>query len=171
MISILLTSFWYFLPAGIANVIPPLASHVPILKKWSTPLDLGHSFRNIRIFGDHKTIRGFTSGLVCGTLTCLLQAQIIPMPYNPIVLGFLLSFGALSGDAIKSFFKRRTDIKPGKTWFPFDQLDYIIGGLFISSLYYIPPVSIYVGVFLLYFGLHLLFSYIGFLLHLKSQPL
>lgn len=171
MLSILFTSFWYFLPAGIANLVPPLASHLPILKHWATPLDLNHTYKGIRIFGGHKTIRGFVVGLICGTLTCLIQAQIIPVSYNPVMLGFLLSFGALGGDAVKSFFKRRTAIEPGKTWFPFDQLDYIIGGLLVSSFYYIPPLSIYLGIFLLYFGLHLLFSYIGFLLHLKPQPI
>jgi CDP-2,3-bis-(O-geranylgeranyl)-sn-glycerol synthase len=171
MISILIFSFWYFLPAGIANMAPPIAAHISFLRRWDTPLDFGKTYRGIRIFGGHKTLRGLLVGLLCGTLTCILQAQIIPVPYNPTILGFLLSLGALGGDAIKSFFKRRTDIPPGKTWFPFDQLDYILGGLFLSSFYFIPPFPVYLGVFVLYFGLHLLFSYFGFLLHLKTDPI
>ena len=171
MLDSLFMTFWYFLPAGIANLVPPLTVHLPGLKQWQTPLDLGKSYRGTRIFGDHKTIRGLTVGLFCGTLTCVLQSIFIPTPYHPVILGFLLSLGALGGDALKSFFKRRTSIPPGRTWFPFDQLDYIVGGLLLSRLYFIPPLPIYLGVFFLYFGLHLLFSYIGFRLHLNSQPI
>lgn len=164
-------AFWYFLPAGIANVVPPLAVKIPGLKHWDTPLDFNKTYHGVRIFGGHKTVRGLIVGLVCGTLTCYFQSLLIPVPYNPVILGFLLSLGALGGDAIKSFFKRRTSIEPGKTWFPFDQLDFILGGLLLSSFYFIPPASVYLGIFIIYFGLHLLFSYLGYLLHLKADPI
>lgn len=171
MLYLFLISFWYFLPAGIANLTPLLVVKVPGLKNWNAPLDFGKTYHGIRLLGNHKTIRGFVLGIICGTLTCLLQSYFIPVSYNPVILGFLLSLGALGGDAVKSFFKRRTSIEPGKTWFPFDQIDYILGGLLLSSFYFIPPVSVYLGVFILYFGLHLFFSYLGFLLHFKLEPI
>jgi CDP-2,3-bis-(O-geranylgeranyl)-sn-glycerol synthase len=171
MINLLFLSFWYFLPAGIANLVPPLAVHLPGLKHWNTPLDLGYSYRSTRIFGDHKTWRGLTTGILCGTFISYLQAFFIDPPADPILLGFLLSLGALLGDAVKSFFKRRTHVPPGKSWFPFDQLDYIAGGLILSSFYYTPPPAIYFGVIILYFGLHLAVSYLGYLLKIKPDPL
>lgn len=171
MLITLLQSFWYFLPAGIANLVPPLAVYLPGLKSWNTPLDFGRTYRGTRIFGGHKTVRGLTVGLICGTLTAYLQSLLVSVPYNPIILGFLLSLGALSGDAIKSFFKRRARVPSGKSWFPFDQLDYIIGGLLVSSLYLQPPAPIYLGVLFLYFGLHLTVSYLGYLLKLKPDPI
>jgi len=33
----------------------------------------------------------------------------------------------LIGDSVKSFFKRRLGRKPGSAWFPFDQVDFILG--------------------------------------------
>ena len=35
----------------------------------------------------------------------------------------------MAGDSVKSFFKRRLKISPGQQWIPFDQLDFILGGL------------------------------------------
>ena len=45
---------------------------------------------------------------------------------------FSICFGALIGDIIESFFKRRVGIERGKNWIPFDQLDFILGVLFFS---------------------------------------
>lgn len=35
----------------------------------------------------------------------------------------------MSGDAVKSFFKRRMRIPPGRAWIPADELDFITGAL------------------------------------------
>jgi len=45
-----------------------------------------------------------------------------------------ICFGALIGDIIKSFFKRRIGKKRGQDWIPFDQIDFILGVLFFSFL-------------------------------------
>jgi CDP-2,3-bis-(O-geranylgeranyl)-sn-glycerol synthase len=50
----------------------------------------------------------------------------------PIV--FSICFGALLGDIIESFFKRRVGRKRGEDWIPFDQIDFILGVLFFSFL-------------------------------------
>ncbi|HEX5285728.1 MAG TPA: CDP-archaeol synthase, partial [Polaromonas sp.] len=39
------------------------------------------------------------------------------------------------GDSLKSFFKRRLGIAPGQRWIPFDQLDFILGGLVALSFF------------------------------------
>lgn len=177
-------AIWYFLPAGVANMVPILAAQAPYLKKWNTPLDLGREYNGTRIFGDHKTIRGIMTGLIAGLIVGFLQmlgADFVSAPftlpaglyesYTPVILGGLLAFGALAGDAIKSFFKRRYSITSGKTWFPFDQTDYIVGACLLGSLIYVLNFSTYIAIIIIWFGAHLLFSYIGYRVGLKSQPI
>ena len=43
-----------------------------------------------------------------------------------------ISFGALIGDIIESFFKRRIGKGRGEDWIPFDQIDFILGALFFG---------------------------------------
>jgi CDP-2,3-bis-(O-geranylgeranyl)-sn-glycerol synthase len=47
---------------------------------------------------------------------------------------FSLCFGALLGDIVESFFKRRIGRDRGQDWIPFDQLDFIVGALVFSLL-------------------------------------
>lgn len=185
MFGEILWALWFFLPAGLANVAPILANKVPYLNQFSIPMDFGKEFRGKRILGDHKTWRGIFSGMVLGALFGVLQIIIVRnfdlyflsavnFDYDSsktILLGLLLGLGALLGDATKSFFKRQLNIKSGDSWFPFDQIDYIVGGcLFASTLVVLNPKD-YLNILIVWFGLHLLFSYIGFLLKLKDKPI
>lgn len=177
-------ALWFFVPAGVANVTPIFAAHLPFLKKYNQPIDFGLSIGGKRIFGDHKTIRGFVSGVLVGTLTAVAQEVIVshfpllqntlPANYlavNMFVLGLLLSAGALLGDMIKSFFKRRVNVTAGKAWIPFDQIDYIVGGILLSWFVVKLAVGIYAEVLLLWFGIHIVSTYIGYFLRLKESPL
>jgi CDP-2,3-bis-(O-geranylgeranyl)-sn-glycerol synthase len=171
----LLSAFLFFLPAGVANASPVFANRTPWLRRWKTPLDFGKSWKGHRIFGDNKTWRGFLFGILTGGVTSLLIAYFfIPNSYDAwhtFLIGALLGAGALSGDAVESFFKRRNGVAPGKSWFPFDQIDYIIGGLvFVYPLTLIPFVLMG-GILVLYFGLHLLVAYLGFLTGFKKSPI
>jgi CDP-2,3-bis-(O-geranylgeranyl)-sn-glycerol synthase len=82
-----------------------------------------------------------------------------------------MGFGALLGDAIESFFKRQARVKPGNTWFPFDQIDYIIGGLLFSLPVITLGVKYYFLILVVWLLLHLISSYIGYLLGLKTKPI
>lgn len=164
----------FFLPAGLSNLIPVLANHVPGLQRWTTPLDFGKTWRGRRLLGDNKTWRG----LVCGTLTGGLTAVIVSrlnantvVTIAPFWIGCLLGFGALLGDAIESYFKRLRGLHPGASWFPFDQLDFIIGGLLLVYPFVRLPVWAMVTILIAYFLLHLLLSYIGYVLRLKRTPI
>ena len=118
----LLKVILFYLPAGLANIVPPFAAlFFPTLKY---PLDFNKKFRNQRIFGEHKTIRGFFVGILLSGLLFLLQKYLFEatsqyqkislVDYSKVspLLGLALGFGALGGDAIKSFFKRQIRIKP-----------------------------------------------------------
>jgi len=184
MIDDILFALWFFLPAGMANVTPVILAKAPVLKHWNAPIDMGRSWRGKRIFGDHKTWRGLATGIIAGTLVLWLQVALFesggwvqafsPLNYSEVSilgLGILLSFGALSGDAGKSFFKRRANVPSGRSWFPFDQLDYIAGGLLLSTLVVQLSFAEYAWIVLIWFGLHLISSYLGYLLKFKDHPI
>lgn len=172
LLSDILATFYLFLPAYVANSTPVLAAHFNILPKLNRSIDFGHRFRGKRIFGDHKTVRGFVVGVSLGMLIAVLQHWLLvndlvnqdflifPRYHslsNSIILAFLMGFGALTGDALKSFIKRQVGIEPGSTMLFADQLDYIIGSLaFIFLVFSIPfkNIAIYVGT--------------GFILHILS---
>lgn len=172
---------WVFLPAGIANMTPIFSAHLPIIKHWQAPLDFGITYRNKRLLGRNKTIRGLLTGMIAAGLFALLQASLqrtyassLNIANNPWVIfafGVSLGFGALIGDAIESFFKRQRNISSGKSWFPFDQTDYIIGGIIPLLIWSELNSRQYVIIFCVYFGLHLLVSYIGYQLKLKKSPI
>lgn len=157
---------------------PVFTAGLPVLKNWSTPLDLGRSFQGKRIFGDHKTVRGIISGAVLGGLVALCQfVAHKPELYNGFsiskcfLIGASMGFGALLADAIKSFFKRRVGVEPGKPWVPFDQTDYIIGGLlFLLPFIPLSPLQI-TSIIIVYFGGHLLTNYIGYHLGIRKRPI
>ena len=50
----------------------------------------------------------------------------------PII--FSICIGALLGDIIESFFKRRIGKSRGENWIPFDQIDFILGVLFFTFI-------------------------------------
>lgn len=166
-----------FFPAAIANMMPVFANKIPKLNQWHTPMDFGKTWKGVRLFGDHKTWRGFITGTVIGSILGLalfwgvaelrgLDFAVLPH----LLFASSLSAGALLGDVIKSFFKRRTKVAPGKSWFPFDQIDYIIGGLILATPFQLPLVFI-ISIIPVYFGGVLGATYIAWLLKLKQDPI
>ena len=178
-------AIWFFLPAGIANMMPIFAARWPIVKNYEWPMDFGLCFRGKRIFGSHKTVRGLIVGIIFATLTLWLQqlaAQHINMlrPWinhvdymtlNVLVLGPLFALGALLGDAIESFFKRQIGIAPGDGWFPFDQIDYIVGGAIATWAFVSLSLKQYLLLIFIWFCLHIISTTIGFMLGLKDKPI
>lgn len=169
-----LAALLFFLPAGIANMSPVIINKIPVINEWNTPLDFGKSFRGKRILGDNKRWRGLVFGTLLGGLTGLLVGALnhnTVGTIHPFWAGCILGAGALLGDALESFCKRQRGVKPGQPWFPFDQIDYIIGGLLAIYLFMQPQIWVMLTIFVVYFGLHLLLAYIGFLLGFKKTPI
>lgn len=153
---------------------------VPVFVKGKTPVDLGKKFNNKPLFGSHKTYQGFISAIVAAVIVTFLQTQLSSIFFfnsisilnyndiNFIAFGFLFGFGAMFGDLIKSFFKRRFNIKPGSRFIPFDQLDFVIGSLLFISLVYIPTPEIIITVLILTFFLHIISNHIGYYLKIRD---
>ncbi len=177
---IILQSLYFMLPAYIANMAPVFARKFGVFKFLARPVDGGRQFRGKRIFGDHKTWRGFLVGIVAAIAIVWLQYFLYSIPvfknlsllnYSEKklwILGFLFGFGALFGDLVKSFFKRRKNILPGASWIPFDQIDFVIGALiFIMPVYFPSWPAV---IIILFFSpiLHILTNQIGYLLKIKN---
>ncbi len=120
-------SIIFFLPAYIANAMPVIASGLKIYPSLAKPI-------NKKWFGESKTYRGFVFGISGAIAVSFVQVLMGFYHINdPFVwVAFTLGFGALLGDLIKSFFKRRLKIKSGQPWPPFDQIDYVIGALILT---------------------------------------
>lgn len=165
-------AFWFFLPAGLANMVPVFAAK--LFPNWNFPLDFNLTFRGRRILGPNKTWRGLIVGIAVSVITVYLQQEINFFDYsalNPLILGLLLGLGALLGDVVKSFFKRQLDIASGDSLLFFDQLDYIFGGILLSYWYFPLNLETYLYIIGIYFLFHLITSAVGFLLGLKQKPI
>lgn len=126
--------------------------------------------------GDGKTWNGLIFGTFVGGLVGYAQeiaqsaTSMQGFPQMTIVLGLLLGFGALTGDLIKSFFKRRLGFERGKSWFPFDQIDFILGA-FLFSIALVPFNWKYLVILLIITpAIHWATNYTGFKLKLKKEP-
>ncbi len=172
----ILSLIWFYFPAGAANMAPVLFKWLPVL---NFPVDLNKKFKGQAIFGSHKTYRGFLMGVVVAIAWLALQSYIYNInpayaivDYNSIniwYLGFLMGFGALFGDLVRSFVKRRVGIAPGKAWFPWDQIDFIIGAAIFSYFYIsIPWIDILAAIALAII-LHPLFNYLGYIFRIKKN--
>jgi CDP-2,3-bis-(O-geranylgeranyl)-sn-glycerol synthase len=105
----------------------------PVIFGGGRPIDFGKSlFDGQRILGDHKTLRGFASGLIIGSMVGVFESVFLSQKLLPIAI--LASLGALLGDLTGAFVKRRLAIKPGKSFPVLDQLDFVLGAVLLASI-------------------------------------
>lgn len=143
------------------------ANAAPVIFGGGFPLDGGRTFLDGRpIFGSHKTLRGFFSGLVTGTLVGFVQGALFQ--YN-VLLGFALSMGALVGDLLGSFLKRRLDLPPGSTLPVVDQLGFILGALLFSLPVSPPTFPTVLIIMIITPPIHLLTNFLAYLLGVKKR--
>lgn len=182
IVTLIGLSIWLGLPAWIANA-------VPVILGGGLPIDLGKSFIDgKRVLGDGKTIRGFISGVFFGTLVGATQSFIAPFLvaevsqyimvttemlsifYLTVPISFLQSTGALTGDMIGSFAKRRANVQSGNPAPVLDQLGFIIMALMFSS-FLISPARKYVSILIIMtLGIHWITNITGYALGLKDKP-
>jgi len=168
--TIILSALYFFLPAYCANMTPVLIRWLPFL---NFPI-------HKKLLGPNKTWRGLIFGTVIGGLIFLLQQQLHATPFFssialinypdfPFWFGFLQGFGALFGDSIKSYYKRKQKIMPGKSWFPWDQLDFVFGAIIMGGIFYFPPAETVLVLLILSPILHIIINYLGYLLKIKKN--
>ena len=167
---------YFILPSAFANMAPVFFRKVPFL---DCPVDFGANWKGKPIFGNHKTFRGFFFGILLSILVVYIQSRLSAFQYfrnislvayseyNFVLLGFLLGFGALFGDLIESFVKRRRGINAGKRWVPWDQLDFIVGSIIFVSFVYLPPWQVITFLLIATPLLHIALKHIGYYLHIS----
>ncbi len=167
---------YFMIPAYLANMAPPLGKNY--LKFLEVPMDFGKKFGGKPIFGKNKTWKGVFLAAVVATIALFIQMKLynyesfrnlslIDYSTTTLWLGVLFGFGAMFGDAVESFFKRRVGVKPGKPWIPFDQIDFTIGALLLAAVVYFPGwTNAVIIVVISAFG-HILINRIGY--HLKLR--
>jgi len=142
--TVIVQAFWIVVPIYIANASA-------VIVGGGAPIDFRKNWKDgRRILGDGKTWRGLFAGTFLGMTAGfglavaakyigsseyvylgLTDFEGFPMM---ILILFSLCFGALLGDVIESFFKRRVGKDRGQDWIPFDQLDFLVGALIFSFL-------------------------------------
>ncbi len=169
-------AMWLMMPAYIAN---PMA----VVFGGGTPVDMELKWHDgQRILGGGKTIRGFVGGTACGIAAGLFQiyaASVFDIPVVPTITAVItLSFGALLGDIVKSFFKRRIGFVRGAELPIIDQLDFVAGAWILTYIfdpmwftkYFISSPWIILTVLVLTPILHRLTNIFGYNIKLKKEP-
>ncbi|MDO8481325.1 MAG: CDP-2,3-bis-(O-geranylgeranyl)-sn-glycerol synthase [Nanoarchaeota archaeon] len=175
-------AIYLLMPAYFANMAPVIAMRAGLLKGLAEPLDGGRKFSDGRaLFGSHKTYRGLVCAVLAGMLIALIQsfllrfaffAPLSVLPYDfPFLIGFLLGLGAILGDLVKSFFKRRVNLASGRPWVPFDQIDFVLGAYVLLSLFYSAflTASLFWTSLAVSFLLHVLTNHTAFWLGVRRE--
>ena len=122
------------LPAYLPNPVAALCG-------GGAPIDAGLNFSDgRRLFGDGKTWRGLVAGILAGIAIGIVQIQAagaVPdfLPRQTFLSAALLATGALLGDLVKSFFKRRFGKERGAKWPIADQYDLVAGAFVLLLLF------------------------------------
>ncbi len=164
------------LPAYIPN-------SVAVASGGGIPIDFGKNFSDgNRIFGDGKTWRGFiigsAAGILVGLVLIFLQARyalaFLPALTLPGVI--LFAVGALLGDMVKSFMKRRLGKPSGSKWPVADQYDLVAGAFVMAAVFdtgwffSVMTLPIFVAVLIITPLLHRVTNIIGYAAGVKKVP-
>ena len=136
-LGLVLVTVWLMLPAYLANTIASIVGGGP-------PIDNGRNWNDgRRILGEGKTWRGIIGGTLGGLVVGHLQmtagadffSNYVSWGSQPYLIFFLLAFGALVGDMVASFIKRRQGQERGTKSPLLDMYDFIIGALVLTGLF------------------------------------
>lgn len=170
-----LKCIYFMLPAYFANMMPVFVRKINFL---NYPLDFGGKINGKPVLGKNKTWRGLVFGVVIAGIIFYLQQiaygndffksiSLIDYTNTSILIGFGLGFGALLGDLIESFVKRRINIEPGEVLAPWDQLDFVIGALLFS--FWLLSWEAVLVILVISPLLHVLVNYIRYSMKIKEN--
>jgi len=158
------------IPAYFANAAPTF-----LIKMRKHPIDFSMKWKGQRVLGDGKTIEGFILASIVAYLTGLLELQVIGnFSYEFLIIppvGFLfIGVGAMIGDMVGSFIKRRMKMKRGEDAGLLDMLDFIIGAFISASFFTNFSVIVFIIALILTPLVHRAANIIGYTIGLKKEP-
>jgi len=176
-----MTNWIYEVAYALILIFPAyVANAIPVILGGGHAVDFGRRMPDGRpVFGSHKTIRGFAAGVIAGTLVGAAEYWLMPqvapsdfvLPYTfSLLLGFMISLGALTGDLVHSFAKRRLSIAEGNPLPVVDQLDFVIGAAAFASLVSAPPLLTFGIILVITLPVHLLTNVFAYLTGAKKTP-
>ena len=155
-ITTVLTAIWIYLPAYFSNAAPVALGGGP-------PLDGGGKWLDGKPFlGSHKTLRGSIVGILAGLLIGVLQG-------NPLA-GITQGIGAILGDLLSSFLKRRWDVAPGESSPLLDQLDFILVAIILSQPFTRASITEMIIIIIVTIPIHYMMNYISWRMKMKDHP-
>ena len=137
VVETVVVAVWVMLPAYVPN-------NAAVLAGGGRPIDGGRTLGDgRRALGDGKTWRGAVAGTVAGVVAALALNLLAPvatdltglgLPVFPIQAAASLPAGAMLGDILASFLKRRTGRERGAAFPGIDQLDFVVVALGLTLL-------------------------------------
>lgn len=176
----LVKCLWLLLPAYFANMFASLSNKFHGFKFMEYPVDFKKNLGKRRILGDHKTFRGYFFGVLVAIIIGIIQYilyqfhffQILSFynyEYYPWLFGFLLGLGALIGDSLGAFIKRRFYYIPGQRMIVVDQIMFALFALVLGCFVFVPSVWIVLTSLVLTFVLHILINHVAFYLKITKN--
>ncbi|HIQ10275.1 MAG TPA: CDP-2,3-bis-(O-geranylgeranyl)-sn-glycerol synthase [Euryarchaeota archaeon] len=147
-------------PAYVANAAATLSKFFP----RRHPVDFGlHWLDGKRVLGDGKTWEGLFLGVTAGTIAGYAVFSLFGLSYDP----FLISLGALFGDIVGSFAKRRAGLPRGAPAPVLDQLDFILGAFMLAGPFGLKETAM---IILITPAVHRAANIVGYITGLKNEP-
>jgi len=176
LLQTVLQCFYFIIPAYFANMAPVIVKKIPFLV---VPIDANKTLGGQPLFGRNKTYRGFVFGVLFAIIITFFQnilssngifigLEIVDYE-NWFSLGVLMGFGAIIGDLMESFVKRRLKYDSGKPFVPFDQTDFIIGALIFVAPIVILPFGKILTLLIMSFVLHVTVNHVAFFLKIRNE--
>lgn len=176
--ALLAIAIWVMLPAYVPN-------NAAVLVGGGRPIDGGRTWGGNRILGDGKTWRGTLVGVLIAFGFAFLLNQIRPtatdllgvaVPTFPLAAMIGLPLGAMLGDIVASFLKRRLDRGRGAPLPGVDQLDFVVMALVVTAILAwgwftaVFTVAVLIVVLVVTPILHIVTNVLAYLFGIKHEP-
>ena len=171
--NLIINSLIYILPAYVTNAAACIFG-------GGKPLDSGKLFMDgRRIIGNGVTYRGTFFGLLCGVIAAILEGIFFNLNivgniafyyhiFEWACVGLLLSLGALFGDMLGSFIKRRLGFTQGRPAPLLDQLGFVLFAILFAYPFAPIPWNMIILLLIITPLVHLFSNILAYLLGIKK---
>ncbi len=174
ILEIVFSAFWLMVPPYIAN-------SSAVVFGGGKPIDLGFEWNGERVLGDGKTWRGaiggFISGFIVSHIFNFINNNIaLTLPIFPLIASISLPLGAILGDILASFIKRRIGHSRGEPLIGIDQLDFVMGSwiltIILAPIWFQEFFTLYILIAIVFMTplIHFSANLLGYSIGIKKEP-